>query len=113
MISLQHAPCSIAIDIGGTNTRIGRFESLSSPQYTLLAKFPTQQAYEQQLRHIFVSIEGSLDSANAIDGIGLTVPMLLSALKSFDSANAISIACWPYREGWPFRYPCPQSPIIH
>ncbi len=33
----------IAIDIGGTNTRIGLFPSLDAPDYTLLAKFPTQR----------------------------------------------------------------------
>lgn len=42
----------IGIDIGGTNTRIGLFPSLDAPEYTLLAKFPTQQDYEQQLQRI-------------------------------------------------------------
>src|SRR3984893_5852465 len=42
----------IGIDIGGTNTRIGLFPSLDAPEYALLAKFPTQQDYEQQLRMI-------------------------------------------------------------
>jgi glucokinase len=42
----------IGIDIGGTNTRIGLFPSLDAPEYALLAKFPTQQDYEQQLRII-------------------------------------------------------------
>jgi glucokinase len=42
----------IGIDIGGTNTRIGLFPSLDAPEYTLLAKFPTQQDYEQQLQLI-------------------------------------------------------------
>lgn len=42
----------IGIDIGGTNTRIGLFPSLDAPEYALLAKFPTQQDYEQQLQRI-------------------------------------------------------------
>jgi glucokinase len=42
----------IGIDIGGTNTRIGLFPSLDAPAYTLLAKFPTYQEYEQQHRAI-------------------------------------------------------------
>lgn len=42
----------IGIDIGGTNTRIGLLPSLDVPAYTLLAKFPTYQEYERQLRAI-------------------------------------------------------------
>ena len=42
----------IGIDIGGTYTRIGLFPSHDAPDYTLLAKFPTQQDYEQQLQMI-------------------------------------------------------------
>lgn len=42
----------IGIDIGGTNTRIGLFPSLDEPAYTLLAKFPTHQEYEQELQAI-------------------------------------------------------------
>ena len=42
----------IGIDIGGTNTRIGLFPSLDAPAYVLLAKFPTYQEYEQELRAI-------------------------------------------------------------
>lgn len=42
----------IGIDIGGTNTRIGLFSSHDELAYTLLAKFPTHQEYEQELRAI-------------------------------------------------------------
>ncbi len=48
----EHDAPLIGIDIGGTSTRIGLFPSLDAPEYALLAKFPTQQDYERQLRMI-------------------------------------------------------------
>jgi glucokinase len=42
----------IGIDIGGTNTRVGLFPSLDTPEFALLANFSTQQDYEQQLQII-------------------------------------------------------------
>src|SRR5260370_18743845 len=52
MQTQEHGAPVIGIDIGGTNTRIGLFPSLDAPEYELLAKFPTQQDYEQQLQMI-------------------------------------------------------------
>jgi glucokinase len=107
--SLQPTTCSIAIDIGGTNTRIGLFESISSPQFTLLAKFPTQQGYEQQLHHIFDSIEGSIDSANAIVGIGISIAGRITK----DGCSVILAPNLPSYIGRPFaqdiadRFICP------
>jgi glucokinase len=46
----------IGVDIGGTNTRIGVFESLDAPEYMLVARFPTFQGYEEQLQHIIAEI---------------------------------------------------------
>ncbi len=61
----------IGIDIGGTNTRIGLFPSLEAPAYTQLAKFPTYQEYEQELRAIeqVMHEEGIQGAA----GIGISV----------------------------------------
>lgn len=61
----------IGIDIGGTNTRIGLFSSLDAPEYGLLAKFPTQQDYEQQLQRIgqVLQEKGIRDAA----GIGVSI----------------------------------------
>ncbi|HEY6540050.1 MAG TPA: ROK family protein [Ktedonobacteraceae bacterium] len=61
----------VGIDIGGTNTRIGLFPSLDAPAYTLLAKFPTYQEYEQQLRAIGqVVLEQGIRGAA---GIGVSI----------------------------------------
>ncbi len=61
----------IGVDIGGTNTRIGLFESLDAPTFTLIAKFPTYQSYEEQLHQIIVAIQGCNNESLA--GIGVSV----------------------------------------
>jgi|SRR6266566_5491634 len=61
----------IGVDIGGTNTRIGLFASLNAPDYALVARFPTDQSYEEQLRRIVATIQGG-DRENLV-GIGVSV----------------------------------------
>ena len=61
----------IGIDIGGTNTRIGLFPSLDAPGYTLLAKFPTHQEYEQQLQTIWQVWQEH--GIQGVAGIGVSV----------------------------------------
>ena len=39
---------TIAIDIGGSNTRLGLFSSLDATDFTPIAKFPTRQDYDEQ-----------------------------------------------------------------
>src|SRR5437868_3935240 len=61
----------IGIDIGGTGTRIGLFQSLGSPDFSLIAKFPTEQSYELQLHNIIVTIKSS--GMQQYAGIGLSI----------------------------------------
>lgn len=65
----------IGIDIGGTNTRIGLFPSPTAPAYTLLAKFPTHQAYEQQLRAIELVLREQVirGEIQHVAGIGVSI----------------------------------------
>lgn len=42
----------LAIDMGGSKTRLGLFSSLDTPEFTLLGTFPTQSSYVDQLEHI-------------------------------------------------------------
>ncbi len=61
----------IGIDIGGSNTRIGIFPSRDAPDFSLLAKFPTQQEYQQQLQHIYAALQ--LLRGTDIAGVGVSV----------------------------------------
>lgn len=70
-ITLTGSSRCIGVDIGGTNTRIGLFESLDAPTFALIAKFPTYQRYEEQLDQIIAAIRGCLSENLA--GIGVSV----------------------------------------
>ena len=61
----------LGIDIGGSNTRVGFFPSLASPDFALIAKFPTRQNYELQLQNL-VSLLRERDMPTVI-GIGLSI----------------------------------------
>jgi glucokinase len=61
----------IGVDIGGTYTRIGLFESLDAPEFILIEKFPTYRSYEEQLDHIIAGIRAS--NRDHLAGIGVSV----------------------------------------
>lgn len=61
----------IAIDIGGTNTRLGLFSSLNSPDFSLLARFPTSEQYTRQLELIGEALS-ACDLADC-QGIGVSL----------------------------------------
>jgi glucokinase len=61
----------IGVDIGGTNTRIGLFGSLDTPDFVHIARFPTYQRYEEQLHHIIVAVRAS--KVQHLAGIGVSV----------------------------------------
>lgn len=62
----------IGIDIGGSNTRAGLFQSLQTTNFTLLTKFATSQSYTQQLEQMLTAVQGSYDSAG-LAGIGVSI----------------------------------------
>jgi len=61
----------IGVDLGGTTTRIGAFQSLDSPDFTLIAKFPTHQSYEHQLHSIITTVQNS--NLEHLTGIGVSI----------------------------------------
>lgn len=61
----------IGVDIGGTSTRIGLFQSLAETDFTLSARFPTQQEYEQQMQAIIDAIRES--TTQPLTGIGVSI----------------------------------------
>ena len=62
---------TIAIDIGGSNTRLGLFPAPDAADYMPVAKFPTQQDYHEELRRI----EEALHSVEngAMGGAGVSI----------------------------------------
>jgi glucokinase len=97
----------IGIDTGGTNTRLGLFQSLDTSDFELMAKFPTSQSYEQQMRSIITTIQSS-SQAN-IAGIGVSI----AARIARDGRSVIVAPNLPQYVGKPFaldlaqRFECP------
>jgi len=61
----------IGIDIGGTSTRAGLFQSLDSPVFAPLARFPTCPGYEQQLQALVNAVRSS--GPKYLAGIGISI----------------------------------------
>lgn len=59
----------VAIDIGGTNTRIALFETLDTPQCRIIARFLTMSDYTQQMQHIFEALQG----VQPLAGVGVSI----------------------------------------
>ena len=97
----------LGIDIGGSNTRVGFFPSLASPDFALIAKFPTRQNYELQLQNL-VSLLQERDMPPVI-GIGLSI----AARIAKDGRSVIFGPNLPEYIGKPFaqdlsdRFACP------
>jgi len=86
----------IAIDIGGTSTRIGLFESLDVPNYAQVARFLTYASYEQQLQSICNSIrENGIEN---FAGIGISV----AARIAEDGRSVVAAPNLPNYVGKPF-----------
>jgi glucokinase len=75
----------IGVDIGGTNTRIGLFRSLDTPDFAPIARFPTFQSYKEQLQHIIVVIRAS--SIHHLAGVGVSV-----AARMAKDGRSVSVA---------------------
>src|SRR5215469_5480817 len=70
-ITLEGSNTYIGVDIGGTNTRIGVFASLDTPDFVSIARFPTYQSYEEQLQQIILAVRAS--NLDHLAGIGVSV----------------------------------------
>ncbi len=107
MITQASSNTYIAVDIGGTNTRLGLFESLDSTDFVVLAKFPTVQNYEEQIRQIVAAIQNS--GREDLAGIGVSA----AARIARDGRTIILAPNLPGYIGKPFaqdlfeRFACP------
>ncbi|MDO8507463.1 MAG: ROK family protein [bacterium] len=68
----------IALDIGGTNTRVGSFTSLDSNTLTEYIKFKTKEDYTRGLRNITDAIS-KFSNNEKLDAIGVSIASGISA----------------------------------
>lgn len=67
----ERTPLCISVDVGGTSTRIGLFPTLDAPDFTLVARFPTQQRYDEQMQKIIMAVQRC--DAGEVGGIGVSI----------------------------------------
>jgi glucokinase len=61
----------LAIDLGGSHTRLGLFASPGTPQFTLLTSFPTKATYEGMLDFIETALK--VYEVGPLEGAGVSV----------------------------------------
>ncbi len=108
MITQASSNTYIAVDIGGTNTRLGLFESLDSTDFVVLAKFPTVQNYEEQIHQIVAAIQNS--GREDLAGIGVSA----AARIARDGRTIILAPNLPVYIGKPFAqdlFECFACPV--
>ncbi len=104
------SPAYIGVDIGGTNTRIGLFASLASPQYRSIAKFSTQERYEEQIGRMTEAIAGIQDGPGVtIAGIGCSIAGRLAkdGRSVIVAPNLLSYVGRPFAQDIEERCHCP------
>ena len=87
---------TIAIDIGGSNTRIGLLSSLDVANYTSVAKFPTQQDFHEELRRIKEALRSVEDGA--MSNVGVSI----AARIAKDGQSVVAAPNLPGYIGQPF-----------
>lgn len=97
----------LGVDIGGTNTRIGLFASLDSPQCQIIAKFPTQERYEEQIERIVRSITDM--QGITVAGVGCSIAgQLAKDGRSVNVApNLLTYVGKPFAQDIEERCNCP------
>ncbi len=61
----------VALDIGGTTTRVGLLTDLNSPEIAISQQFSTRQRYDAQLALLRAAIEAA--TSEPLDGIGISL----------------------------------------
>lgn len=61
----------LAIDLGGSNARLGLFASFDSPEFTSLGSFPTRSSYADQLEQISIVLRAR--GIARLAGVGVSI----------------------------------------
>lgn len=98
---------SIAIDVGGTSTRVGIFQTLEKPDFTLVARFLTQQNYTVQMEHIIAAVQSC--GVKELAGIGASIGgrMARDGRSVLVAPNLPEYVEKPFAEDLETRFACP------
>jgi glucokinase len=101
------SPLYCAVDIGGTSTRIGLFQTLDTPTFTLVTRFPTHASYDEQMKQIIAAIEGS--GVPNLAGIGVSIGGRIAqdGRSVIFAPNMLTYIGRPFAQDLIDRFACP------
>ena len=97
----------IGIDIGGTNTRVGLFQTLDSPDFALVARFPTYQSYEQQIHHIIAAVQKVGQEKPAGIGVSIAARIAKDGRSVIVAPNLPEYVVKPFAQDLSDAFRCP------
>ena len=97
----------VGVDIGGTNTRIALFKSLDSPNCRIIAKFPTQERYEEQIERIVGGIVGVREGTVAGTGCSIAGRLAKDGRSVIVAPNLLTYVGRPFAQDIEERCSCP------
>ncbi len=77
----------LGIDIGGSNVRIGEFDSKTSGKLSNIVAFEVDKDFEKAIKKIIQEIRG-ISKSKKIDGIGIALPGLVNTEKGYIESSA-------------------------
>jgi hypothetical protein len=95
------------VDIGGTNTRMGLFDSLDAPAFALVARFPTYQSYAEQLQQIIVAMQGCNNENLAGIGVSIAARIAKGGQSIVVAPNLSDYIDRPFAQDLVDRFNCP------
>ena len=99
------SPIYCGVDIGGTSTRIGLFQALDTPSFTLVTRFLTHADYDEQMQQVIAALEGVRNLA----GIGVSIGGRIAqdGRSVIFAPNMLTYVGRPFAQDLVDRFACP------
>ncbi len=100
-------PMYYGVDVGGTSTRIGLFQTLDAPRFTLITRFLTRTDYNEQMRRIIAAIQDS--GVRDFAGIGVSIGGRIAqdGRSVIFAPNMLTYIGRPFAQDLVDRFACP------
>lgn len=97
----------LAIDLGGSKTRLGLFSNLAGPEFTSLGAFPTQESYTDQLESISALLQEQNIAALAGAGVSVGARIAKDGRRIVFGPNVTDYLNRPFADDLEARLNCP------
>lgn len=97
----------LAIDLGGSKTRLGLFPDFAAPEFTPLGAFPTQSSYIDQLEHISTLLQEQNVAGLAGAGVSVGARIAKDGRSIVFGPNVTDYLSRPFAADLEARLSCP------